>query len=70
MGFYQRFRQVLLGRKGLLGAISAHIGGDGEEGDSQQDNQAGSLQIITVRDEGNQEQTAANDRTDHRKVIQ
>jgi hypothetical protein len=70
MGFDHGFRRVRQGLDGFLSGISAHISGDGDERDSQQDRQAGALQIVASCNERKHKQTAADDIADDRKMVQ
>src|SRR5580658_3444543 len=70
MGFYQGSRYARQGLDLFVRTISAHIGGERQESDSQQDSEAGTLQIVALRDQGKQEQTAADDIADGRKMVQ
>lgn len=70
MGFNQGFRYARQGLDGLLRAIAAHIRWNCDEGDSQKDRQAGTLQIVAFGDQGKQKQTAANDLADRREMVQ
>src|SRR5579871_490101 len=70
MSFDQGLGDSRQGFDGVLRAISADIRWNREQRDTQQDGQAGTLEIIALYEQGKDKEPAADNRADDRKMIQ